>query len=408
MGSSARKVSFEVVEEDAGRRLDQVLAARIPELSRRKARVLLDIGGVFVERVRVKVASRKVRPGQRIEVHLGGALERAHKAVGRRARARDAQALPDFEILFEDGDVVVVDKPAGLLTAPTPESDRGNLADALQRSGARQRIYVVHRIDMGTSGILVLGKTRRANKELSEQFRRHDVVREYVAVLAGALGQSDGAELSIDLPISGRKATTHLRVAERLGQRATVVHARLETGRTHQIRIHCRHLGHPVLGDRRYGRRTGHDPSRMALHAATLGFVHPRSGERMTFSSPLPDELVSWIDGLRPGLQPQEKSMIERYVYIRLKPEHTGERETIAARARELLPRLPGVVSAAVGLPADEHADKAWDLGFAVRFQSIDDVEGYRTHPEHRQFVDDYLQPRTKVIKAWNFAMPEG
>src|SRR5690606_10904684 len=116
-----------VTAEDAGKRLDQVLAARVPDLSRRKARVLLDIGGVFVDRARVKVASRKLRPGQVVEAHIGGALERATGEVGSAARERDSAALPRFTIVHADRDIVVVDKPAGLLTAPTPESDRGNL-----------------------------------------------------------------------------------------------------------------------------------------------------------------------------------------------------------------------------------------------------------------------------------------
>src|SRR5690606_10761134 len=147
-----------------------------------KARVLLDIGGVFVDRSRVKVASRTIRAGQVIEVHLGGALDRATKSVGRAARERDASALPAFTVVFEDHDIVVVDKPAGLLTAPTPESDRNNLAQALGTD--RPRVLVVHRIDLQTSGLLVFAKTDQANRSLSARFRDHDVERAYVAVVA--------------------------------------------------------------------------------------------------------------------------------------------------------------------------------------------------------------------------------
>src|SRR5688572_26478575 len=124
---------FVVGADDAGSRLDQVLARHVPGLSRRKARVLLDVGGVFVDRARVKVASRPVRPGQTIEVHLGGVIDRASGEVGAAARARDDAALPAYAIVHEDDDIIVVDKPAGLVTAPTPESDRGNLADLLAR-----------------------------------------------------------------------------------------------------------------------------------------------------------------------------------------------------------------------------------------------------------------------------------
>jgi 23S rRNA pseudouridine1911/1915/1917 synthase len=293
---ASRKVQFRAAEQDAGKRLDQVLAARIPELSRRKARVLLDIGGVFVDRARVKVASRTVRAGQLIEAHLGGALERATKSVGGAARAEDARALPAYAVVFEDDDIVVIDKPAGLLTAPTPESDRNNLADLLRRDGSRSEIFVVHRIDLGTSGLLVLARTALANQRLAALFREHDVTREYIAVVQGAMEQ----DITVRVPVKGRPAVTHLAVRERLGDVATVLGARLETGRTHQIRIHCSHLGHPVLGDLQYGRRTAHDPPRMALHAATLGFSHPRTGEQLSFSSPMPEDLSVWLTAWRP------------------------------------------------------------------------------------------------------------
>lgn len=288
---SRRTVQFRTTQEDAGRRLDQVLAAHVPELSRRQARVLLDIGGVFVDRARVKVASRTVRAGQLIEANLGGALERATKAVGSAARAKDRGSVPSPTIVFEDEDIVVVDKPAGLVTAPTPESDRNTLVDLL-RQGGRDTLLIVHRIDLHTSGLLVVAKSELANQALSERFRTHDVTREYIAVVQGRLA---GPTVTVRTPVAGRAAVTHLRVIEHLGEEATVLSARLETGRTHQIRIHCRELGHPVLGDGQYGRRTPHDPPRMALHAATLGFAHPRAREIVTFASALPGDLAAWL-----------------------------------------------------------------------------------------------------------------
>lgn len=304
------KVQFRVGEGDAGRRLDQVLAAHVPDLSRRKARVLLDIGGVFVDRKRVKVASRSMAVGQLVEAHLGGAFERATKSVGRDARTRDARALPAHRVVYEDGDIAVVDKPAGLLSAPTPESDRGNLVDALRRESGGGHVFVVHRIDLGTSGLLVFAKTRRANKHLSERFRSHDIDREYIAVVSGGVVRPATADdrISVKLPIKGKRAATHFRIDEVLGDKATIVRARLETGRTHQIRIHCRHLGHAVLGDTRYGTRTPHDPPRMALHAAVLGFEHPRTEQPLAFESPLPDALATWIAGLRQSIVPGETS----------------------------------------------------------------------------------------------------
>jgi 23S rRNA pseudouridine1911/1915/1917 synthase len=278
-----------ITQSDKGQRLDQILAAHVPGLSRRKARVLLDLGGVFVDGARTKVAGKMLRPGQVVIANVGGALGRASGEVGREARAKDERDLPAFTIVHEDPDVVVVDKPAGLLTAPTPESDRSNLAKLLEEKlGAP--IFVVHRIDLGTSGLLVFARTAEANRALSERFRVHDVERLYVAVLGGTLVED---EITVDVPIAGRRAVTHVKAIERR-EGATKVECRLETGRTHQIRLHTKHLGHPVLGDRQHGEASAIDPPRMALHAAVLGFVHPRSGEPVRFEAPWPEDLATF------------------------------------------------------------------------------------------------------------------
>lgn len=285
----ARKFTFEVSDEDAGTRLDKVLAARVPELSRRQARVLLDIGGVFVDGARTKVASRKVRSGQIIVANIGGALQRATKEVGAKARDRDSEKLPEHRVVHEDDHILVVDKPAGLLTAPTPESDRGNLADLLSRRPSG-RVYVVHRIDLQTSGLLVFAKTADANRALSAAFREHDIDREYLAVVDGLF--PDDIE-RISVPVRGKRAVTHIAVEARYPE-ATLIRARLETGRTHQIRLHCLDRGHPVLGDPEYGGRTPNDPPRMALHAQVLGFAHPATNERVAFRSEWPNDLEGW------------------------------------------------------------------------------------------------------------------
>jgi 23S rRNA pseudouridine1911/1915/1917 synthase len=284
---------FTVAAADQGLRLDQILAAHVPGLSRRKARVLLDLGGVFIDGARTKVAGKLLRPGQVVIANVGGALDRASGEVGRAARARDEAALPAFTIVHQDADLVIVDKPAGLLTAPTPESDRNNLAKLLEEKlGAP--IFVVHRLDLDTSGLLVFARTPEANRALSERFRVHDVTRRYLAVLRGVL--ADDAR-TVDLPVAGRRAVTHVKVLERFGA-ATLVECRLETGRTHQIRLHARHLGHPVLGDRQHGEPSAIDPPRMALHAAELGIVQPRTGEALRFESPWPADLAGWRAGL--------------------------------------------------------------------------------------------------------------
>jgi 23S rRNA pseudouridine1911/1915/1917 synthase len=321
--SAPNRVAFTVADEDAGRRLDQVLAARVPGLSRRQARVLLDIGGVFVDKRRVKIAGRPMHAGEEVVAVMGGALARATKKTGSAAREEDERRLPPLAVVFEDDDIVVVDKPAGLLTAPTPESDRNNLADLLSRrdeslkrgtpGGARPpreegapvepalphgrgEIFVVHRIDLETSGLVVLAKTDDANRALSARFRDHDIERVYLTVV---LGTFPADVTTVAQPVAGRKAVTHLEVRERLAAGATLLACRLETGRTHQIRIHLAGLGHPVAGDARYGRAWAPAPPRMALHATTLGFAHPRDGRPLTFTSPWPPDLTPWLAGLR-------------------------------------------------------------------------------------------------------------
>jgi 23S rRNA pseudouridine1911/1915/1917 synthase len=285
---TVRRERHEVTSEEEGLRLDQWLARRVPGLSRRKARVLVDLGGVFVDRARVKVASRPVRAGQVIEAVLGGVLDRA---TGDRPPADD----PTYRVVHEDDHVVVVDKPPGLVTAPTPESDRGNLLDLLARRAGGGPVWLVHRIDRATSGLLVFAKTPEANKRLGDRFARHDVEREYLAVCAGRIERD---ALTIDRPIQGKRAVTHVAVRDRL-EDATVVAARLETGRTHQIRIHLAGAGHPVLGDPQHGgelaRRHRHRPPRLALHAAVLGFAHPSTGDALRFDSPLPSDLGAWL-----------------------------------------------------------------------------------------------------------------
>ena len=286
------RVTFTVAEGDVDRRLDQVLAARVEGLSRRQARLLLDIGGVFVDGRRVKVASRPMHAGEEVVAVMGGALARATQKTGRAARSADEQTLPPFTVVFEDEDIVVVDKPSGLLTAPTPESDRNNLADLLSRRPGSVPVFVVHRIDLETSGLVMFAKTADANRELSNRFRDHDLERAYLAAVAGRF--PDGTK-RIDRPVGGRRAVTHVEIRERFDDRATLVSCRLETGRTHQIRLHMAEVGTPVIGDARYGRPFSPAPPRMMLHATRLGFVHPRTGAPLSFESAWPQDLQGWL-----------------------------------------------------------------------------------------------------------------
>ncbi len=269
---------FTVAADESGLRLDQVVPKRVPGLSRRKARAVIDEGGVFVDKTRVKIAGRTVKPGQIIEVNIGGAVERT-----------EAPLAP--AIVFTDEHLIIANKPAGLVTAPTPESDRGDLLDQLATQFGE--VYLVHRLDLPTSGLLVFARTREANKRLGDAFKVHDVEREYRAVCAGEI-----AAQTIDRPVDGKRAVTHVAVIEPLAG-ATLVSARLETGRTHQIRVHLAGLGHPVLGDPQHGGETSRQfvprAPRLALHAAVLGFVHPATREKVRFEAPIPDELARWI-----------------------------------------------------------------------------------------------------------------
>jgi 23S rRNA pseudouridine1911/1915/1917 synthase len=285
------KTRFEVQPDDDGLRLDQVIPKHVPGLSRRKTRAVIDLGGVFVDKTRVKVAGRYVKPGQVIEVNVGGAIERAN----------ETPLAP--RIVHTDEHIIVVDKPAGLVTAPTPEASRGDLLDQLSR--AYGEVYLVHRIDLPTSGLLVFARTRDANKKLGDAFKMHAIDREYRAVAVGAVGAQ-----TIEVPIDRKRAVTHLAPIETFPN-ATLLAVTLETGRTHQIRIHLAGIGHPICGDRTHGGETERAflprPPRLVLHAAVLGFEHPATGERVKWESPLPGDLTAWIERLRaaPGVTPE-------------------------------------------------------------------------------------------------------
>ena len=286
------KFEFVVPEDAGGLRLDQCLSRCVQSLSRSGARVALDLGAVFVDERRVKVASRKVAPGQRIVVHLAGAFERAKKEVGRAARESDAAALPAYEVLFEDEHLVAVYKPPGLLSAPTPEGDGGNLQALLaRREGQRGRVFVVQRLDLQTSGVMVFAKTVASNRALSELFRAHTLTRRYDVFAAGEPRQDS---FSVRQSLSGKEAVTHFR---RLAQHPRFCHleATLETGRTHQIRRHLLSVRLPVLADNEYARREPWHPPRLALHARLLELIHPLTRAELTFEVPLPADLRDWL-----------------------------------------------------------------------------------------------------------------
>lgn len=225
-------------------------------------------------------------------------------------RRKRAPSIPDIEILHLDDEVVVVDKPPGLLVHPTADREAdtvlSRVAASLSRRGERRtRVRVVHRLDQPTSGVLVLARSHAAAAALQQQFRAHSVERRYLAIVRGDVAQPLTVDLGIARPRpgerrrglpsggGGRRALTTVRPLERAGA-ATLVEALLGTGRTHQVRVHLSTLGHPVLGDAVYGdpRRDPVPTPRLALHATRLAFTHPKDGVRLTFERPLPDDLA--------------------------------------------------------------------------------------------------------------------
>jgi 23S rRNA pseudouridine1911/1915/1917 synthase len=300
-------VSFLVGEADADQRLDRALAA-VAGIPRSQARRWIDDG-------LVELNDRPARPSRRVAV---GDILRARPPVAIPSSAIP-QAIP-LDVLYEDEDVIVVDKPAGMVVHPGPSHPNGTLVNALLHHcgdlagiGGVLRPGIVHRLDRGTSGVLIAAKHDRAHLALAEQFREHRVERVYLALARGTPGDDSGR---IELPIgrhrrdrkrmsvstrAARPASTAWTVRRRFpASGAALLEVRPETGRTHQIRVHLAATGLPIVGDSVYGRSKGRAfaITRPALHAALLGFDHPRGGERHRFEAPLPADFAELVDVL--------------------------------------------------------------------------------------------------------------
>ncbi|MDR2133368.1 MAG: RluA family pseudouridine synthase [Clostridiales Family XIII bacterium] len=300
--------SFIAEETDEGMRLDNFVAAHMPEFSRSYAQRLIAQGAVYVNGEAGKPKNFAVRAGDRIEA-----------VVPKREALRVvAQDLP-LCVVHEDEDILVVNKSKGMVVHPAPGNESGTLVNAvLFHCGASLssingviRPGIVHRIDKDTSGLLVVAKNDGAHRRLSEALARHDVTREYEAIVYNNFQEDAG---KVDLPVGrdpsnrlrraagvrdGRSAVTHYRVLERFGA-FTRVALRLETGRTHQIRVHMAHIKHPLLGDPLYGpKKKVLGVETQMLHAGLLGFAHPRTGEYMEFSCPPPEEFERVLLRLR-------------------------------------------------------------------------------------------------------------
>jgi len=293
-----------------GERLDRVVSL-LCDLTRREAAALVAAGGVRVGGRAVTLRSSRVAQGDDLEV------DRPPPTVPFRPWAQDDVEVP---VVHVDDHVVVVDKPAGVVVHPGAGQSSGTLVNGLLAAfpeiahvGAPERPGIVHRIDKGTSGLLVVARTQRAYDSLVEQLSARSVERRYLALVWGRFDSAAGA---VDAPVGrgsgnptrmavsagGRPARTSYRVLQLFTHpaKATLVACRLETGRTHQVRVHLAAIGHPVVGDDRYGgARPSIDPGRPFLHASQLGFDHPVSGERLRFASALPPELEKVLGSLR-------------------------------------------------------------------------------------------------------------
>jgi len=292
----------------AGWRLDRALAAAVPTLSRERLKALIRSGAVETQGSAVRDPALKVKGGEALRV-----------AVPEPAPPHNEPQDIALTILFEDDHLLVVDKPAGLVVHPAAGNRDGTLVNALLHHcggslsgiGGVARPGIVHRIDKDTSGLLVVAKTDVAHEGLARQFAAHSIDRRYLAIVNGVPKASNG---TVDAPLArsatnrkkiaivegnrGKRAVTHWKRLEVLNG-AAMVECRLETGRTHQIRVHMASIGHPLVGDPVYG-RSGKNHSkllkelgfhRQALHAAELGFTHPVTKNRLSFSSPLPPDM---------------------------------------------------------------------------------------------------------------------
>jgi len=298
--------TFALTTEHAGERLDALLPRLVPALTRSAAQRLLEQGAVRVNGAAVR-KNYRCAAGDRVSVTLPEP----------EAAAPAAEDIP-LDVVYEDDDLIVVNKPRGMVVHPAPGHGAGTLVNALLHRcagslsgvGGERRPGIVHRIDKDTSGLLVAAKNDFAHRGLSAQLSDHSMFRVYEAVVCGRMRADCG---TVDAPIArhptdrkrmavvgsgGRSAVTHWEVLARY-RGYTLVRCRLETGRTHQIRVHLSHIGHPVAGDPVYGPKKGNRPPEgQYLHARELEFTHPRTGERLHFTAPLPAYFTAFLQKL--------------------------------------------------------------------------------------------------------------
>ncbi len=293
-----------VPAEAAGRRLDQALAALLPQHSRNRLQSWIKAGRVRVDGVARDEPKWKV---------LGGECLLVEAVEDERSGEQAPEDIP-LQVIYEDGCLLVIDKPAGLVVHPGSGNWSGTLLNALlhhaPQLSAVPRAGIVHRLDKETSGLLVVAKTPEAQTHLVRQLQARTVKRLYLAVVMGVIecegkveapiGRHPAQRTKMAVVAGGKPAVTRYRVLERLGH-CTLIECALETGRTHQIRVHLASIKHPLLGDPVYGRASSNVPKfgRQALHAARLGLIHPLTGAAMSWQSPLPGDLQHLLETLR-------------------------------------------------------------------------------------------------------------
>ena len=305
--ADGRAVVIDVDGALVGRRLDRALAEAVPGLSRTRAQAAISAGRVLVD-------GRPAKPSLELEAGMCIVLETEADGEAAEPHAQPERA-PILPIVYEDAHLLVVDKPAGVVVHPAPGHTAGTLVDALRAhipnldtGGDPSRPGIVHRLDKDTSGLLVVAKDAPTHAALARQMKEHRLVKRYLALVEGQMPSQEGA---IEAPIGrdprfrqrmavvaathgGREARTRFRVL-RYAHGRSLLEVQLDTGRTHQIRVHLAAVQHPVVGDLVYGRRQPPLPPRQFLHAAHLELAHPGTGEWMVFDAPLPQDLAHFL-----------------------------------------------------------------------------------------------------------------
>lgn len=300
--------NIDASEEWIDKRIDKMLSEYFADYSRSFLKKLFDDGLITVNNKSVK-PSYKVKSADMIDISVPDPV--------------NIDIAPEnipLDIVYEDDDIILVNKPKGMVVHPAPGHYGGTLVnglmyhfgDSLSGINGEFRPGIVHRIDMDTTGVLVVCKNDSAHRSLSEQLHEHSITRKYYAIVHGNIQQNEG---TVDAPIgrsprdrkkmavntrNGRRAVTHYRVLERFGGRYTYIECQLETGRTHQIRVHMASIGHPILGDDVYGpKKCPFKLQGQTLHAGVLGFIHPSTGEYIEFKADLPEYFKELLVKLR-------------------------------------------------------------------------------------------------------------